>query len=119
MNVETGIQKKILVSLAGVSTLFRNNCGAFKKPNGAVIRYGIANPGGSDLIGWTPVLITPDMVGHTMPVFTAIEVKCPPFTKPKSKHEKRQDHFINVILRAGGLAGFATTPDEAKAILNI
>lgn len=82
MKEETGVQRKILVSVAGKSTLFRNNCGQYKVESGAIIRYGIANPGGSDLIGWTPKTITLEMVGKTVAVFTAIEVKTPGWTNP-------------------------------------
>ena len=65
--------------MLGLSTpgvrLFRNNCGALKDADGRLIRYGVANPGGSDLIGWRSLTVTPDMVGRKLAVFLAIEVK--------------------------------------------
>jgi hypothetical protein len=32
-------------------------------------------PGMSDLIGWTKIQVTPDMVGKEIAMFTAVEVK--------------------------------------------
>jgi hypothetical protein len=49
--------------------VFRNNVGEYKVGD-RYIRYGLC-PGSSDIIGWTPVKITPEMVGTTLPVFTA------------------------------------------------
>ena len=48
-----------------------------------MVRYGLGNVSkelnkelkSSDLVGWTSVVITPAMVGKTVAVFTAIEVK--------------------------------------------
>lgn len=41
---------------------------------GRPIKYGL-QPGSGDLIGWTPVEITLEMVGETVAVFTSIEAK--------------------------------------------
>lgn len=62
---------------------YRNNRGC-TKINGQFVRYGIPEPKGhesdddmkgGDRIGWTEVVITPEMVGKTVAVFTNIEVK--------------------------------------------
>ena len=69
--------------------------------------------GTSDLIGWTPVLITQDMVGSTCAIFTAIETK-------KSKGGRTSDdqhNFIAQVHKAGGIAGVANSPDAAKKII--
>ena len=57
--------------------LFRNNCGTALAPDGSGrrIKYGVANPGGADLIGWESIEITPEMVGSKVAVFAAIECK--------------------------------------------
>jgi hypothetical protein len=78
---------------------------------GRPVQYGVCNPGGSDLIGWTPVCITPDMVGKTVAVFTAVEVKT-----PTGKPTEHQLNFITQVLRAGGFAGIARSPGDAVAI---
>ncbi len=41
---------------------------------GRPIKYGL-QPGSGDLIGWTPVMITQEMVGQRVAVFTSIEAK--------------------------------------------
>jgi hypothetical protein len=62
---------------------WRNNRGTAIL-NGKYVRFGIPEPRGresdddmkgSDRIGFTPVIITPDMVGSTVAVFTGIEIK--------------------------------------------
>lgn len=62
---------------------WRNNRGTAIL-NGKYVRFGIPEPRGresdddlkgSDRIGFTPVVITPEMVGLTVSVFTGIEIK--------------------------------------------
>lgn len=92
--------------------MFRNNVGQFTDPKtNRPIRYGVCNPGGSDLIGFTTTEITPDMVGKIVAVFTAVEVKTG--TGRASEH---QLNFIAQVLRAGGFAGIARSPGDAVAI---
>lgn len=62
------------------------------------IRYGL-QPGSADLIGWTPVVITPDMVGQTVAVFTSIEAK--------TENDRISDDQIKWwknVRKAGGIA---------------
>ena len=84
--------------------LFRNNCGVDITRG---VRYGIANPGGADLIGWQTVTITPDMVGQRVAVFTAVECK-----SPKGKTSPEQDNFLRQVTAAGGVAILAKSPDD-------
>ncbi len=92
--------------------MHRNNVGAYRDETGRVIRYGVGNPGGSDLIGWTPVLITHEMVGTMLGVFTALEVKA-----PKGRPTEAQLNFIRQVQLGGGLAGIARSPEEALTIV--
>lgn len=112
---EKNIQSEIMLALSYAgSTVFRNNCGVTPpQQDGRRIRYGVGNPGGSDLIGITPVTITPDMVGQTLGVFTAIEVKKP----TGSRISQDQKNFIAAIINAGGYAGVARSPEEALEII--
>ena len=92
--------------------MHRNNIGQYFDPKtNRPIRYGVCNPGGSDLIGWTPVAITPDMVGQTVAVFTAVEVK-----NATGRPSEAQLNFIAQVLKAGGFAGIARSPGDAVAI---
>ncbi len=102
MNLESSILNSIRLA-ASPATLWRNNSGAYMK-DGFFVRYGVASPGGSDLIGFTPI--------DGRAIFTAIEVK----TKT-GRVTPEQQNFIDVIRRAGGIAGIARSPEEARGII--
>lgn len=74
--------------------------------------FGVGSPGGSDLIGYRRVTVTPEMVGKEIPVFAAIEVKT-----AKGRATKDQLQFLEHIRNAGGVAGIARSVDEARLIL--
>lgn len=114
------------------TTLFRVNTGkawvgkAIRQPDGNVliiggrpVALGFGMPNGdplvgtSDLIGWTTVEITPEMVGRRVAVLTAIE------TKESGGGDKRegQVNFIKRVREAGGIAGFASSPAAAQALV--
>ena len=107
--------------------LLRNNCGAFKDETGRLVRYGLGNISkqhsdkikSSDLIGITQVKITPEMVGRTLGVFTAVEVKNEAWNPDKKldKRETAQNNFIKWVRLNGGLAGFVNHLDNLKEIL--
>lgn len=69
--------------------------------------------GSSDLIGWRPVTVTPDMVGRRIARFLALEVKT-----PTGRATDDQKNFIEAVRKNGGLAGVVRSPDEAIALLN-
>ena len=68
--------------------------------------------GGSDLIGWTPVTITADMVGSRVAVFTAVELKA-----GRTRTTEEQENFLAQVTMAGGLAGVARSVEHAVAIV--
>ena len=110
---ELAIQNAIrLEHGAGPARLWRNNTGALKDASGRLVRYGLCQ-GSSDLIGLRSVTITPDMVGQTVAVFTAIEVK------DRGRLTPEQRAFIAMVQQAGGLAGVARSPEDARAILRL
>ena len=74
------------------------------------LRAGLAE-GSSDLIGLTRVKITPEMVGQTVAMFTALEVK----TK-KTPATWLQKNFIKTILKNGGIGAIVY---GFKKILNL
>lgn len=110
---EAAIQQQIRLALSAAgSVAFRNNSGAYQDKAGRLIRYGVGQPGGSDLIGWTPIVVTPQMVGQTVAVFTAVEAKA-----PKGRPTEAQLNFINQVLQSGGFAGIARSAAEAVEII--
>lgn len=118
MTTEKDIEKKITMSVQGAgSIVFKNNVGYAQKtdPNTGKsywIRFGLCE-GSSDLIGITPVKITPGMIGKTVGVFTAIEVK-KDVKKSYDKHRMdTQQRFIDFINRNGGFAFKSDDPDKA------
>lgn len=96
--------------------LMRNNVGMLKNERGVPVRYGLMNDSkqvnqkckSSDLIGITPILITPEMVGCTIGQFTAREIKKPGWVFTGSERETAQLAFMNLINALGGNACFAT-----------
>ena len=93
-------------------SLYRNNRGEVMLPSGGRLRYGVGPNGAGDLIGWTTVRVTPDMVGSYIAVFVNIEVKA-----PKLNATPEQSAFIDRVIAAGGIAGVARSASEAEAIL--
>ena len=69
--------------------------------------------GSSDLIGWTPVVVTPDMVGKTVAVFTAIEGK----TKGV-RTTLEQSSFLTAVTDAGGIGSVLREGVEVRDLLH-
>lgn len=111
-NQETVLQNQIRLAISSPSVrMFRNNVGAYKNDDGRLVEYGLGR-GSSDLIGFTVREITPDMVGKSVAVFTAIEIKT-----AKGRLSDAQQAFINMVRNKGGLAGVARSVDDAKEML--
>lgn len=123
---EHRIQNEIRLAISGKATLFRNNVGTAwigdtsKLKDGSVL---IRNPrifhaglceGSSDLIGWRSLTITPEMVGQTVAVFAALEVK-----SKTGRATAGQKNFCQRVTEAGGFAGIVKSPDDAKKTLAI
>lgn len=117
MLTEKDVERTLILhaSKCGI-TMFKNNVGMYKDQRGNVIRYGLCN-GSSDLIGWTPVTVTPDMVGKKIAVFTAIEVKLN--KNGKYKATDLQKAFISAVNNAGGFAGVADCKKDLEDIIHI
>lgn len=69
-------------------------------------------PGSGDLIGWTPVVITQEMVGQTVAVFTSVETK-----SLTGRARPGQPEWAKVVREAGGYSGFARTDADLNDIL--
>lgn len=73
-NEETNIMNRIMLAMSKKGWLvWRNQVGLFKTIDGRTVNIGIK--GSSDLMAVKPTVITPEMVGQTLAVFVAVEVK--------------------------------------------
>lgn len=82
------IDATLIRATAAGCRLFRNNCGQLQDIRGKWVRYGVCNPGGSDLIGWAP--------GGR---FLAVEVKA-----GRTRTTEAQENFIRAVNANGGIA---------------
>ena len=78
--------------------------------NARPFRAGVE--GMSDLIGWDSVVITPEMVGQTVAIFTALEVK-----SKTGRIRDKQQLYIDNVKASGGIAGVVRSVEEAKSLL--
>ena len=109
---EQTIQQQIrLACSSGPTRLFRNNTGTLRDQHGRPVTFGLAK-GSADLIGWTTRMITPDMVGQQVAVFTSIEVKT-----ATGRLRPEQQQWLEVVQAAGGIAGVARSVCDANALL--
>lgn len=100
--------------------LFRNNNGATIDETGRQIRYGLANDSAAmnkvikshDLIGITPITITPEHIGAVLGVFTSFEVKRPGWVFKGTPREQAQLKWAELITSLGGISKFATGPED-------
>jgi hypothetical protein len=79
--------------------------------NARPIHMGLVK-GGSDLIGWIPVTVTPDMVGERIAVFGAIELKM-----GRQTTTTEQDQFLSAVSAAGGAATVARSVEDAVSLV--
>lgn len=112
---ETRLQNKIRMAISvncPQATLFRNHCGALKDQRGKMLKFGLS-PGSPDLVGWQSVTITADMLGQQLAIFVGIEIKM-----PGEKPRQEQQHWLNTLSIAGGIAGVATSEIEAISLIS-
>ena len=65
-----------------------------------------------DTSGWTPLVITQDMVGKKVAVFTMLEIK----TK-NGKPSTEQLNFERVVNEAGGISAILRSEKDLEAVL--
>lgn len=94
-----------------LTRLFRNNIGRAKYGN-TYVQYGVCNPGGSDLIGWHTIEITPEMVGDKVAVFVGVETK-----QLHGKTTKEQKFFLSAVNNAGGIGIKADKLEDVKHLI--
>jgi len=90
---------------------FRYQVGTFMTSEGAMVKIGVK--GVSDLIGITPYTITPEDVGRTVGIFTALEVK-----KPRGgRVSEEQKSFLRTVNRLGGIGAVVKSAAEAESVV--
>jgi hypothetical protein len=121
---EQHLRKSVLTALSGLGArLFRVNTGMAWAGKAEVqghnvfirdaypIRMGLVE-GGSDLVGWTPVTVTREMVGERVAIFTAIELKV-----GRTATTEAQDRFLARVRGAGGAATVARSVTDAVELV--
>jgi hypothetical protein len=109
---EQAIQQRIRLACSrGRVRLWRNNTGRLRDERGRMVTFGLC-PGSADLIGYRSVTVTADMVGQTLAVFAAVEVKA-----ERGRPTPEQTAFLEHVTAAGGLAGIARSVEDAERIL--
>ena len=111
---ETNIVHRIMQDLAPISTLIKNVRGMFYMMDKVrKIKAGLLADGAGDLIGPTPIRITPEMVGRVVGVFTAFEVKT-----ETGRPSEEQLNFCRFVRNKGGIAGVVRNSEDAKKLID-
>jgi len=109
---ESTTQREIRAKLGTLKLpFFRYQVGTFLAPDGTMVKIGVK--GVSDLIGITPYTITPEDVGRTVGIFTALEVK-----KPKGgRASDEQKSFLRTVNRLGGIGAVVKSAADAESVV--
>jgi hypothetical protein len=95
----------------GVYTIAQDDCKSCAR-YGRKISTGMAN-GAPDLVGWMPVVVTPDMVGATVALFVGIEAKRP----DGGRVSEDQRRFLTALETAGAVQGVVRSVAELETVL--
>lgn len=111
--LESDVQRRIMLAAPANVRLFRNQVGTYLLPDGRTISSGMGKST-SDLVGWRTEVITPEMVGQSIARFVVCEVKRVGYRM--DNRARRQQHFIEVVIAAGGAGVMASSVEEAASI---
>lgn len=122
--LESNLMRACLLATPPSCRMFRNNTGQgwlgtrLQSRPGTVLlsdprplHAGLVK-GSSDLIGWKTITVTPEMVGRKLAIFAAVEVKT-----ERGRITVDQLNFIEQVRSAGGIAGIARSPEDARNLL--
>ncbi len=109
---ETKLLPKLITVASRCGTrLFRNQRGKYRIGT-RWIKYGLGANGSSDLIGYTVRVVTPDMVGQKIAIFTAIEAKA-----ATGRATDQQQEFVRQVQFDGGIAQIIRSVQELEITL--
>jgi len=111
---ESNIEKLCRLKASALGLVLFRNARGYDPTN--KVKYGLGPDGASDEIGFYSVTVTPEMVGESVAIFSAIEIKTPNH-KTNKKRFSDQKRFIANVKRAGGIGGFATCEEDIERII--
>lgn len=76
------------------------------------VHFGLT-PGSFDLVGWRPVVVTPDMVGTTIAQFATVDAK----TAGYERLSPEQKIWARAVQTAGGFAAVAMRVDGGRVAI--
>ena len=112
---EARVQSEVLLESASKGwRMWRNNVGSLVDDRGVPVRYGLCNDSkklndkfkSGDLIGIRPLLVTPELVGHTIGQFASLEVKEEGWQYTGQGREPGQLSWAQLVITNGGYAAF-------------
>ena len=95
--------------IRGPNALYGLRSGDILIRNARAFHAGVE--GMSDLGGWVPVEVTPEMVGTTIAVYAQAEVK------ENARPTKQQIAWVDAVNAAGGRAGIVRSEDDLIGVL--
>lgn len=96
-----------------MGSLVSRHAGRVVLENARQVAFGLIAPGSSDLLGPIRVLVTPEMVGQTVALFGAMEIK-----RPGGRRPQDQIDFVSFVNNFGGRAGFVESVDDALRLVS-
>lgn len=111
MKQETSIQNAALLEVGTDPDVmvWRNQTGVFRAMDDPDRVIKVGNPGAPDILGVVAVTITPDMVGKTIGVAIAPEMKT-----GRGKQAENQGKWQRAFERRGGVYRLVRSPGELR-----
>jgi len=118
---ETAVDQRVMIKASQAGHRFwRNNIGVAVDERGVPVRFGLANDSSKinkklksgDRIGITKIIVTPEMVGKLVGVFTSLEIKHQGWCYTGKGREAAQLAWIELIISLGGIASFISDENE-------
>jgi hypothetical protein len=112
---ESTLQSAVRAEAARLGVyLWRNNSGVLPDKRGVPVRFGLGN----DSQRINAVLKSSDLIGITPGGrFVAIECKAPGWIGVRTDRERAQEAFIDLVRAQGGIAGFVTSLEDLRCLL--